>query len=139
MVGVGVIVLRTGDEGARVLLVRRGRPPAQGAWSVPGGAQRLGETLQQAARRELMEETGLAVGELHFAALVDSIHRDAADAVQYHYSIVDFCALFASGEAAAGGDASAILWAHETDFDALGLYPEARRAIAAAHAVLALA
>jgi ADP-ribose pyrophosphatase YjhB (NUDIX family) len=60
LVGIGVAVLR----GDAVLLARRGRPPAMGAWSLPGGAQKLGESVEAAARRELAEETGLRVGAL---------------------------------------------------------------------------
>ncbi len=133
-----MIVLRADPDALRVLLIRRGRPPGQGAWSLPGGAQRLGETMEQAARRELLEETGLSVGVLHLAAVVDSIHRDGAGSVQYHYSIVDFAALFAGGEPARGGDAAEIAWAAETEFDRLGLWHEARRAIDAARNVLGL-
>jgi ADP-ribose pyrophosphatase YjhB (NUDIX family) len=128
-VGIGVIVLRNDTDATRVLLIRRARPPAQGAWSLPGGAQRLGETMEQAARRELLEETGLTVGALHLAAVVDSIHHDDAGAVQFHYSIVDFAALFAGGEAQRGGDAADITWAAEADFDRLDLWDAARRAI----------
>jgi ADP-ribose pyrophosphatase YjhB (NUDIX family) len=138
LVGIGVIVLRQDPDTVRVLLVKRGKPPAQGAWSLPGGAQRLGETMEQAARRELAEETGLTVGTLHLAAAVDSIHRDGEGGVQYHYTIVDFAALHVSGEATAGGDAAAVLWAREADFTGMDLWPEARRAIDAARRVLAL-
>jgi ADP-ribose pyrophosphatase len=51
-VGVGAVVVHQG----RVLLVQRGRPPGEGLWAIPGGRQRLGETLQQAAEREIREE-----------------------------------------------------------------------------------
>ena len=88
IVGIGVAVLRPGA----VLLARRGRPPNLGAWSLPGGAQELGETAEAAARRELAEETGLSVGPLLLAANVDSIHRDPDGRVRYHYTIIDFCA-----------------------------------------------
>src|SRR5215472_17118768 len=64
IVGIGIVVIR--DDS--VLLVRRGKSPNIGAWTLPGGAQELGETTEQAARRELLEETGLEVGPLHFAA-----------------------------------------------------------------------
>ena len=65
-IGIGVVAFR----GEAVLLVRRARPPRLGAWSLPGGAQHLGEGAQAAARRELLEETGTEVGPLLLAALV---------------------------------------------------------------------
>ena len=58
--GVGIVVFHL----QKVLLIRRGKPPRQGEWSIPGGKQKLGETLQQAARREVEEETGLKLGQL---------------------------------------------------------------------------
>ena len=56
--GVGIVVIHQ----QKVLLIRRGKPPRQGEWSIPVGKQKLGETLQQAARREVQEETGLKLG-----------------------------------------------------------------------------
>ena len=107
LVGVGVVVLRERS----VLLIRRGRAPALGEWSFPGGAQKLGETAEAGARRELFEEAGVTAGPLHLAAHVDSIHRDEAGAVRYHYTILDFCARWEAGEARPGGDATAAVWA----------------------------
>jgi 8-oxo-dGTP diphosphatase len=133
-VGVGVIVFR----GEEVLLVRRGRPPRLGEWSIPGGAQRLGETAEEAARRELREETGIEVGPLRLAAVVDAITRDDAGRPRFHYTIVDFCALWRAGEPRAGGDASAAGWFPPEALPALGLWPEALRAIAAARVALGL-
>ena len=72
IVGIGIVVIK--DD--TVLLVRRGKPPNIGAWTLPGGAQEVGETAEEAARRELLEETGLEVDTLHFAATVDNIRRD---------------------------------------------------------------
>ena len=72
IVGVGVVVW----HGERVLLVRRGKPPRVGHWSLPGGAQQLGETVAQAARREVMEEAGLEVALGDIVATVDLIERD---------------------------------------------------------------
>ncbi len=134
IVGIGVAVLRPGA----VLLVRRGQPPSLGAWSLPGGAQELGETVEAAARRELAEETGLAVGELHLAAHVDSIHHDADGRVRYHYTILDFAARWQGGEARAGGDITETAWAAFDAFDAFDLWSEARRVIAIARRLLAV-
>jgi len=130
MVGIGIILLRQG----RVLLIKRGRPPAQGAWSLPGGAQELGETAEAAARRELLEETGLMTGELTLIAHVDSIHRDARGSVQYHYTILDFAADYSGGEARPGGDVTDVAWVHPDEFDSYSLWPEARRVIGLAMA-----
>ena len=128
LVGVGVAVLR----GRSVLLVRRANPPAQGAWSLPGGAQRLGETAEAAARRELLEETGLTVGALHLAGHVDSIHADQDGKFRYHYTILDFCAAYRGGEARHGGDAADIAWADLDGLDEYGLWEAARRIVALA-------
>jgi ADP-ribose pyrophosphatase YjhB (NUDIX family) len=132
LVGIGIAVLRPGAA----LLVRRGRPPNLGAWSLPGGAQELGETAEEAARRELLEETGLAVGPLVLAANVDSIHRDPDGRVQFHYTILDFAARWEGGKAVAGGDVSAVAWAEFDRFDDYALWSEARRVIGIARGLL---
>ncbi len=134
IVGIGVVVLRPGA----VLLARRGRAPSLGAWSLPGGAQELGETAEQAARRELQEETGLTVGPLLLAANVDSIHRDDDGRIRFHYTILDFAARWHGGEAVAGGDITEIAWAAFDQFDAYDLWAEARRVIAIARRLLSL-
>jgi ADP-ribose pyrophosphatase YjhB (NUDIX family) len=131
-VGVGIVVLR-GDE---VLLVKRGKPPAMGAWSLPGGAQELGETVEETARRELLEETGVTVGALSLVAHVDSIHRDEAGRIEYHYTILDFGGRYESGDAVAGDDVSAVAWVKMAAFDAYDLWEEARRVIAQARVVV---
>ena len=134
IVGIGVVVLRPGA----VLLVRRGKPPNMGDWSLPGGAQELGETTEEAARRELMEETGVTVGPLTLATTVDTIRRDAAGRVQYHYTIIDFAARWLDGTAAAGSDVSEALWAPLDALDPYALWSEAHRVIAIARERLAL-
>ncbi|MCS6931772.1 MAG: NUDIX hydrolase [Acetobacteraceae bacterium] len=133
-VGIGLIAFR----GEEVLLVRRGRPPRLGEWSIPGGAQRLGETAEAAARRELREETGVEVGPLRLACVVDAISRDAAGAPRFHYTIVDFCGLWTAGEPRPGDDVSEAGWFPPEALPQLGLWEEARRAIAAARAALGL-
>lgn len=131
-VGIGVALLKPGA----VLLVRRAKPPAAGSWSLPGGAQELGETAEAAARRELREETGLDAGPMTLAANVDSIHRDDAGRVRFHYTILDFVAPWIGGEPMPGGDVSAAEFA---PLDALGpytLWDEAHRVIAVARRLL---
>lgn len=131
-IGIGCVVLR-GDQ---VLLVRRGKPPRIGSWSLPGGAQHLGETAEEAARRELHEETGLEVGPMALAIVVDAISRDEEGRVQYHYTIIDFAAAWRAGDARAGDDAAEVAWAGPDDLAAYDLTGAAHRAIAAARAAL---
>lgn len=132
LVGVGVVVLRPNG----VLLVRRGHPPSKDSWSIPGGAQELGETAEAGARRELLEETGLNVGPLHLVANVDSIHRDADGRVQYHYTILDFAAMWISGDPCAGTDVTAAGFFDFDKLDPLDLWTEAHRVIALARTAL---
>ncbi len=132
MVGIGVVVLREHS----VLLVRRGKPPNVGMWSLPGGAQEVGETAEQAARRELLEEAGIEVGALHLAANVDSIDRDAQGRVRYHYTIIDFAALWAGGEPRAGSDVTEATWADLDRLSRYNLWDEAHRVIGIARALL---
>jgi 8-oxo-dGTP diphosphatase len=102
-VGVGAVVFR----GEEVLLVRRGQEPARGSWSLPGGLVELGETLEAALRRELVEETGLKVAILGVTAVLERIFPDDAGAVSYHYVLVDFLCEYAGGELTPGSDITA--------------------------------
>jgi ADP-ribose pyrophosphatase YjhB (NUDIX family) len=135
IVGIGVCLLRQDSDG-EVLLARRGRSPALGAWNLPGGAQELGETAEQAARRELLEETGLIAGPLLLAANVDSIHHDTAGRVRYHYTIIDFAALHAGGTLTAGDDVTELAWAPLGDLAPFALWSEAHRVIGIARRLL---
>jgi len=125
MVGIGIVLFR----GEEVLLIRRGRPPALGAWSLPGGGQELGETAEACARRELLEETGCTAGPLTLIAHVDSIHHDAEGRIEYHYTILDFAGRYEAGEALAGDDVTELAWVRPDQFDHYGLWEEARKVI----------
>ncbi len=90
----------------RALLVKRGRPPFKDHWSLPGGVIELGETLQEAAARELLEETGVtaAIGEP--VETFDSIQRDDDGRVVTHFILTVFCGPYVSGTAVAADDAA---------------------------------
>ena len=132
-IGIGMIVFRGED----VLLVQRGKPPRLGSWSLPGGAQHLGEGAQDAARRELLEETGITVGPLLLADVIDAVTHDEDGAVRYHYTIVDYCAEWASGTAIAGDDVSRVAWAKPHELADYVLTPEALAVIVLARKRLA--
>ncbi len=105
-VGVGTVVL----DGDDVLLVKRGGQPAHGKWSIPGGLVDLGETTEAAARREVLEECGIAVTILGVAGVVDRLIRDETGRIRYHYVLVDYAARPQSREVRAGSDAAEALW-----------------------------
>ena len=125
LIGVGVVVFKAG----RVLLVRRAKPPRQGDWALPGGRQRLGETVREAARREVREETGLEVEVTALLGVVDSLHRDAEGRIAYHYTLIDFLAAWRAGQCVAGGDAAEVAWADPNDLAPFELWEETVRMI----------
>jgi 8-oxo-dGTP diphosphatase len=129
-VGIGVVVLR----GEEVLLIKRGKPPRAGQWSIPGGVQHLGETVVEAARREVREETGLDVEIIEAIAVIDSISRDEAQRIKYHYTLVDLLAEWRSGEAVAGDDAAAVAWVPLDGLETIPLWHETVRVIRLASA-----
>ena len=131
-VGVGIVIWRDG----RVLLIRRGKEPGRGTWSLPGGAQELGETVAQAAHREAREETGLDVRLRGLVDVVDSVRRDPEGRVRFHYTLIDLVATAASGVAHPGGDAEAVAWFAPEDLDGLGLWSETLRVIRLSRKVL---
>ena len=125
IIGVGVVVW----HGDRVLLVRRGNPPRSGHWSLPGGAQQLGETVAEAARREVNEEAGLEVVLGEIVATVDLIERDQQDRIRYHYTLIDYVAEAAGPSLRPGSDAADARWFTLAEIEALGLWSETVRVI----------
>ncbi|MDR3570121.1 MAG: NUDIX hydrolase [Syntrophobacteraceae bacterium] len=101
LTGVGAILFRETE----VVLVKRGRPPAAGKWSLPGGLVELGESLDSAVRREVLEETGLAVRTLDLVAALDRVIFDKEGRIEYHYILLDFLCEVVGGELEAGSDA----------------------------------
>lgn len=126
-VGVGIVCFK----GDRVLLARRGKAPVRHAWSIPGGAQELDETVRETALRELAEETGVEAELIGLIDVVDSITRDDDGRVQFHYTLVDFAAEWRAGEARAGSDVAGVQWTKLDEIDGLGLWEETVRIIRA--------
>jgi ADP-ribose pyrophosphatase YjhB (NUDIX family) len=129
-IGVGAVVLRAGARGDEVLLVLRARPPRQGQWSLPGGLQKLGETVFAAAAREVAEETALEVEVVDVVEVLDLIETDPAlGRIRYHYTLIDVLALWRAGLPVAGDDAARAAWFPVADLDRLALWSETVRVI----------
>jgi ADP-ribose pyrophosphatase YjhB (NUDIX family) len=95
---------------SRVLIVRRGRAPARGLYTLPGGGVELGETLEQAVVREVREETGLAVTPLALVGFREAIGRDAAGRIERHFVILPFAARWIAGEIALNEELAEAQW-----------------------------
>ena len=125
LVGVGGVVIRDG----RALLIRRGTPPLEGEWSVPGGTLEVGETLLEGVRRELAEETGIEVRVLDLIEVFERIFPDGERRPRYHFVILDYLCEMVSGEARAGSDVTEIAWAAESELARYSLSPTATRVV----------
>ena len=123
--GVGVVVFRNEE----VLLVKRKKAPYKGQWSIPGGKQRLGETVTQAVRRELMEETGVEVNELTLIDVIDIMVPDEEGKILYHYIVADYRAHWLSGECSPGDDALDVEWFNLKKLGSISLLDKTRKII----------
>ena len=134
LVGVGGVVI----ESERALLIRRGGPPMEGQWSIPGGMLEVGETLTQGVARELAEETGLEVKVLDVIEVLERIFPalPGADGTpgnaarpQYHFVILDYLCEARGGTLCAGSDAREFAWAREDELVKFGLTAAATRVL----------
>ena len=117
--GVGGIIQKDG----RVLLVKRGKEPNKGKWTVPGGVVEVGETLHEAVKREVMEECSIDVEVESVVDTFDAISRDEDGRVHYHFVIIDFMAKYVSGEIKAGSDAAECRWVAPEEIPCLETTP----------------
>jgi ADP-ribose pyrophosphatase YjhB (NUDIX family) len=124
IVGVGAIIANNG----RAVLVKRGKAPLLGEWSIPGGMLELGETMRRAVEREALEETGLVVRTTELLGVFDRIVADDAGRHQYHYVLIDFLCEVISGEVKAAGDAAEARWFSPEEVSKL-LLPEDTAAV----------
>jgi 8-oxo-dGTP diphosphatase len=120
LVGVGAIIV----DRDRVVLVKRGQAPLQGEWSIPGGVLEVGETLRQAAVREVLEETGLCVEVDELLGVYDRILRDSDERTRYHYVLIDFLCRRIDGEPLGAGDAAEARWFTRGELAGLSLAPD---------------
>ena len=107
IVGVGGVIV---DDG-KVLLVRRRYEPLKGHWSLPGGMVEIGETLEAALTRELLEETGLVVDVGPVIEVFDRITPDEDHRIRYHFVLIDYLCWTGGGALRAGSDVDAAIWA----------------------------
>jgi 8-oxo-dGTP diphosphatase len=114
LVGVGAVVV---DKG-RVLVVRRGREPLKGRWSLPGGLLEVGEPLTAGVVREISEETSLTVEPVELIELLDRIYREG-ERVRYHYVIADYLCRVVSGQLKAASDADEVRWVERAEWNSL--------------------
>jgi ADP-ribose pyrophosphatase YjhB (NUDIX family) len=115
--GVGAIIFR----GDNVLLIKRGSAPALGKWSIPGGLVELGESLETAVRREILEEVGLEVKVIDLVAALDRVIRDEGGRIEYHYILLDFLCEPGEGEPLAATDADECIFVPLRDLSSYDL------------------
>jgi len=122
---VGVVVIK----GSEVLLIRRNKPPKSYLWSIPGGAQDLGEPLLKTAAREVLEETGITIKNITLLDAVDFIECDEKDQIRFHYSLIDYGAEYETGTLIAADDALEAKWVSFDELDHYNLWQETTEVI----------
>jgi ADP-ribose pyrophosphatase YjhB (NUDIX family) len=120
----------------KVLIVRRGRPPAQGIYTLPGGVVEAGETLMEAAAREVLEETSLVIEPVALAGHREAIARDTDGRVRRHFVIMCFASRYISGTPVANEEISEVLWLEPAALERLSTTEGLAEIVASAVALL---
>jgi ADP-ribose pyrophosphatase YjhB (NUDIX family) len=113
ILGVGALIF----DGDQILLVERGREPLKGLWSLPGGVVEVGEALDAAVRREVLEETGLIAEPVEMFEIFERIIRDAEGRPEYHYVLMDYVCRVRGGALAPDDDVSGAKWVAQRDLN----------------------
>jgi len=129
--GVGAVVFR----GEEVLLIRRGKAPFKGLWSIPGGGIEFGERLLDALRREVREETACEIDILGLIDIFEAIPANETGDPEAHYLMIDYVARWRSGEPVAGDDAVEAIFTPYPDAMKRLEWDKTRRALERAHAI----
>jgi 8-oxo-dGTP diphosphatase len=115
LLGVGALIFKSSGRRGPILLVERGGHPLKGFWSLPGGLVETGETLEDAVRREILEETGLRIQPVSRVEIFERIMRDAQGKAEYHYVLADYVCKVVGGTLRAGDDVSRAEWVRRTE------------------------
>jgi len=127
LVGVGALIYREED----ILLVRRALPPSAGKWSIPGGLVEIGESVWDACRREVAEETGLDIDLSGILDVNEMIEKDANGRILYHYLLIGFEGAFVGGEVGINRESTDWTWTRMTDALSMEITRTAKRLIEA--------
>ncbi|MEE9169192.1 MAG: NUDIX hydrolase [bacterium] len=111
------------NQDKEILIVRRAVEPGIGLWSLPGGVVKLGESVEQALRREIREECGIEVKIGELLGVFDRIFRDKAGKVKYHYIILDYRCYSENKDVRPGSDADDYHWLNESDLERFDYTP----------------
>jgi 8-oxo-dGTP diphosphatase len=130
--GVGALVFKDGA----ILLIQRGQEPSKGLWTLPGGLVEPGERLEEAVRREMLEETGLHVRPRQVVEIFERIMPGADGGTEYHYVVIDYWCELESGRLRAASDVADAAWVKPADFGGYHLSPGTLGVIEKGYALL---
>jgi 8-oxo-dGTP diphosphatase len=117
LLGVGALIFTSSGRRGPILLVERGGHPLKGYWSLPGGLVETGEKLEDAVRREILEETGLRIEPVSRVEIFERIMLDAQGRAEYHYVLADYVCKVVGGALRAGDDVSRVEWVRRSELD----------------------